>query len=90
MNKKTQRGKSDEEIKQTKSQKMMETVAWRTAYYRANPQRFVRDYMGIELKTFQKILLWCMMHNYYFMYIAARGQGKSFLTAIYLCVRAIP
>lgn len=29
------------------------------------------------------------MHYNYFMYIASRGQGKSFLTAIFCCVRAI-
>ncbi len=30
-----------------------------------------------------------MMHNHYFMYIAARGQGKTYLTALFCVVRCI-
>lgn len=56
-----------------KEQRTMETVAWRAAYYRANPQRFVSEVLGIELRLFQKILIWCMMHYNYVMYLAARG-----------------
>lgn len=40
-----------------------------------NPQRFVRDYLNVRLKLFQKILLYAMMHNYYILYLATRGQG---------------
>lgn len=58
-------------------------------YYRANPHRFVEDYLHVELHLFQKILI-CMMNiNVVFIYIASRGQGKSFLCAVYCCVRAI-
>ena len=39
----TERKKSVQEIAQDKEQKIMETVAWRAGYYRANPQRFVSD-----------------------------------------------
>lgn len=59
------------------------------AYYRANPHRFVADYLHVELKLFQKILIVMMNINIVFIYIAARGQGKSFLCAVYCCVRAI-
>ena len=45
-------GKTDKEIKQTKNEKIMNTVAWRTAYYRENPQRFVKDFLNINLKFF--------------------------------------
>ena len=45
-----------------------------TAFYRANPQRFVKDYLNINLKVFQKILIYAMMHNEHFMYIASRGN----------------
>ena len=51
----------------------METVAWRAGYYRANPQRFCKDILNVNLKWFQAILLWAMMHFNYFMYLAARG-----------------
>ena len=77
------------EIEQEKSQKIMETVAWRAGYYRANPQRFCKDILNITLKWFQVILLWAMMHNNFFMYLAARGQGKTFLTAIFLVCRCV-
>lgn len=54
-----------------------------------NPQRFVKDYLNINLKLFQKILIYMMMCNNYFMYLAARGQGKTFLTAIFCVCRCI-
>ena len=38
-----------------------------------NPQRFVKDYLNVNLKPFQKILIYMMMLSNYFMYIAARG-----------------
>lgn len=73
----------------TKSERMMEGIAVWTSFYRANPHRFVRDYLGIELKLFQQILLWAMMHFHFMTYIASRGQGKTFLTAIFCVTRAI-
>ncbi len=68
--------KSVREIEKDKEQKIMWTVARRAAYYRANPERFVSEVLGIHLKLFQKILLWAMMHYNYFMFIAARGLGE--------------
>lgn len=65
--------KSVQEIAQDKERKTMETVAWRAGYYRANPQRFVSEVLGITLKWFQQILLWAMMHYNFVMYLAARG-----------------
>ena len=67
----------------------METVAWRAGYYRNNPHRYVIDVLGLALKWFQQILLWCMMHYNFVMYLAARGQGKTYLTALFCCVRCI-
>lgn len=54
-----------------------------------NPQRFVKDYLNVNLKLFQKILIYMMMWDNYFMYIAARGQGKSYLVGLFCCVRCI-
>ena len=56
-----ERKKTVREIAQDKEQKIMETVAWRAAYYRANPHRYVEEVLGIHLKLFQKILIWAMM-----------------------------
>lgn len=65
--------KSVKQIEKDKEQKIMETVAWRAGYYRANPQRFVSEVLGIHLKLFQKILIWAMMYFNFVMYLAARG-----------------
>lgn len=60
-----------------------------TSFYRENVHRFVMEYFGIKLHLFQMILLYMMNKVSFFMYLAARGQGKSFLIAIYCCARAV-
>jgi len=72
-----------------KSERLMEGVAYWGAFYRKNPQRFAKDYLKIELKLFQKILIYIMMWSTNFIYIAARGQGKSWLMALYMVIRCI-
>lgn len=67
----------------------LKSVELWTAFYRANPQRFVEDYLHIKLKLFQKILIFMMNISNFFCYIAARGQGKTFLLAVFCCVRCI-
>lgn len=85
----TNRKKSEKEIANEKSERIMNGIAVWAGFYRANPHRFVVDYLNIKLKLFQKILLYAMMHNNFFMYIAARGQGKTWLTALFCVVRCI-
>lgn len=65
--------KSVKELEQDKYERMMNAVDLWVGYYRANPQRFVEEVLGIKLKWFQKILIWAMMHYNYTMYLAARG-----------------
>ena len=67
------------EVVQEKSERLMEGVAYWGAFYRKNPQRFVKDYLNIPLKLFQKILIYMMMVSTNFMYTASRGQGKTWL-----------
>lgn len=82
--------KTEKEIVASKFNKLMRTVAKRCAFYRENPHRFARDYLNIQsLRIFQDILLYAMMHNYYFMYIASRSMGKTWLTALYCIIRCI-
>lgn len=81
--------KTVKELEQDKAQKLMNTVAWRCAYYRANPQRYVSEVLGIQLKLFQKIILYAMVVYNFTMYLAARGQGKTYLTALFCVVRCI-
>ena len=81
--------KSDREIANDKAKRMMQGVATWCSFYRANPHRFASDYLNIHLKLFQKILLFLMFWNNYFIYISSRGQGKTFLIAIFSVCRCI-
>ena len=78
------RRKTTREVESEELQKVMETVAERAAFYRANPQRFVRDYLGItNLKWFQEVILYMMNNSIYFMYLASRGRLWPRRIAIY-------
>lgn len=81
--------KTVSEVAQEKSERLMEGVAYWGSFYRANPQRFVKDYLNINLKLFQKILIYMIMVSTHFMYLASRGQGKTWLIALYCVVRCI-
>lgn len=43
-------------------------------YWRQNPHRFVKDYLGMNLFLFQKMLFYMMNKTSWFMFIAARGR----------------
>ncbi len=81
--------KTNKQVEQEATNRVMNVVAQRAGFYRCNPQRFAEDYLLVHLKWFQTIILWCMFHMNYVMYLAARGQGKSFLLAIYCVIRCI-
>ena len=81
--------KSDTELAAEKSERIMNGVAAWAGFYRENPHRFVKDYLNINLKWFQKILIYQMVHNDNTLYIASRGQGKSYITALFCCVMCI-
>lgn len=76
-------------FEQKQKEKDMETVAEMAGYWRANPQRFVDEYLRISLKTFQKVLLYEMIDKDHFYFIASRGLGKTYLVGLYACVRCI-
>ncbi len=59
------------------------------SFYRANPHRFAEDYLNVHLRLFQKILIYMMNLSNFFCYIAARGQGKSWLLAVFCCIRSV-
>ena len=71
--------------KYTKSERLMNGIAKWCSFYRANPHRFCKDYLNIQLRPFQAIILYAMFHFHYVMYLAARSQGKTYLTAVF-CV----
>lgn len=78
-----------QDVQRSKSERIMEGVAYWAAFYRKNPQRFVAEYLNIKLKLFQKILIYMMMVSTNFMYIASRGSGKTWLVSLYCVVRCI-
>ena len=59
------------------------------SFYRANPHRLVKDYLQLGLFPFQAMLLNMMNNHNLFVFIACRGLGKSYLTALYCVVRCI-
>ena len=73
----------------SRQDKILERAALWGAYYRANPEKFVYDYLHIRLKPFQKIVIVMMFWASTFTFIACRGIGKTFLSAIYCVTRAI-
>lgn len=74
---------------ETRESRILNGVNIWASFYRANPHRFAEDYLNVHLRLFQKILLFMMNVCYFFCYIAARGQGKSWLLAVFCCIRCI-
>lgn len=81
--------KTISQVRDEKYAKKMAAVARWTSFYRANPHRFARDYLGIQLFWFQEILLVAMFAYSKFLYLASRGQGKSWLLALFCCCYSI-
>ena len=75
--------------KQQRLEKKRTAVSRACAFYRANPHRFAKDYMNLNLRLFQKLLLFFMNWATNFLLIAARGLSKTFLIAVFCCIRCI-
>lgn len=71
------------------SDAFMEGVAIWCAFYRANIHRFAEDYLHIELHFFQKVILYMMNICRITVFIASRGLGKSYLSAVFCVCRCI-
>ena len=69
--------------------KVMYGAAYWGSFYRHNVDKFVKDYLHIDLHLFQRIAIVMMFWSTTFLYISSRGQGKSFLSAVYCVVRCI-
>ncbi len=77
-------------LAKSRRDKVIEGMAIWGSYYRANIDVFVVDYLQLDfLKWFQLVLLVMMDRARVFLWIASRGMGKSFLIAIFACVRCI-
>lgn len=60
-----------------------------TSYFRANPHRFCIEYLGLKLHLFQQILVYLAYKVDFFMVIASRGIGKSWIVAVIAVIRCI-
>ncbi len=75
--------------KMTNYERTIDAVDIWTGYYRANPHRFVHDFLHVDLKIFQQILVFMMNISIVFVFIATRGIGKTYLSAIFCVVRCV-
>lgn len=69
--------------------RIMEGAACWASFYRHNPHRFAKDYLHVELKLFQKILLVMMNMCNVVAFIGSRGIGKTYLSALFCTIRCI-
>lgn len=61
-----------------RSEKLLNGVALWVSYYLTRPDIFCDEYLGISLKPFQKILIYCMMNYNYTAFFASRGLGRLY------------
>jgi len=73
----------------SRREKIQLGAAKAVAFYRKNPHLFARDYLHIKLRLFQQILLVAMNMCDTTVVSACRGLGKTYLSAVYLSIRAI-
>ena len=81
--------KKRDKLSPNKRERLDEGVKIWTAFYRLNVHRFVSDYLDIQLKPFQVVLLYMIEKNMRSCLITSRGLGKSWLIALYCCCRCI-
>lgn len=84
-----QKRMSANEVANDKADRVMNAVAIWCSYYRANPHRFCKDYLNIDLHPFQMILIYMMNLATNFCFTGSRGLGKTYLTAVFVVTRAI-
>ena len=83
------RAMTDAELQAANERRMMETVARRASFYRANPHRFAKDYLHLDLYIFQQIILVLISLSTNFLFLASRGIGKTFIMAVFCVIRCI-
>lgn len=85
----TTRTKVRKNLSLNKKERLDEGVKIWASYYRQNIHRFAIDYLGLDLKPFQVVLLYMMDICLQSCLITTRGLGKSWILALYACCRAI-
>ncbi len=73
----------------TRREKVMIGAAHYVAFARKHPDIFAEQYLHVRLRLFQRILILMMNICTSFCYCGSRGQGKSWLTAVFCCIQCI-
>lgn len=63
-------------------------LEWNT-FFRRNLHRFAIDYLKLDLHEYQALALYELGVNNMIVIVAARATAKSFLIALYACIRCI-
>lgn len=63
-------------------------LLWNT-FFRRNFHRFAIDYLGLSLYEYQALTLYQMGVNNMIVIVACRAAAKSFIIALYACIRCI-
>ena len=58
--------KNANDVMQEKAERVLDGVAYWASFYLCNPHRFVKDYLNINLKLFQKTMLLKKCRDYLF------------------------
>lgn len=73
----------------TAPKRLLKSIDKWAGYYRANPHRYAKDMLHLDLRLFQKMLLVMMFWSVSFVFIASRGLGKTFLCAVFCAIRCV-
>ena len=63
-------------------------IQWIT-FFRRNFHRCATDYLGLKLHLYQSLMLYLMGINDFFVTIASRASAKSWVVALFACVKCI-
>lgn len=66
-----------------KYERIMTQIGKWGSFYRENPTRFIREYLGIKLKQFQEILITEMFNAGSVFFLGCRGISKTWTTALF-------
>lgn len=73
----------------TRAERVAEGAAIYVSVYRKNPHLFARDYLHLDLRLFQKILLTMFTFCVNVIACGSRGIGKSWIIAVFSVFKAI-
>ena len=78
-----------QKLSPNKQERLYEGAKIWVNYYRQNIHRFAKDYLGLNLKPFQDVMIYAIQDNQMSCIVASRGLGKSWILAVYMVCVAI-